>query len=638
MSQEPISPGQRQRLGLNTPITRRDFLNATLIGAGASLLSLPAPMRLLAAQASPWDGPGGIGDYASSHGNSELARLAGHRLRDGYYDRQERIPASEERFDLIIVGGGLTGLGAAHRFQEIAASGQRCLLLENHELMGGEAKRNTFEVNGYRLLAPQGSNSFVVPQGPGESGHAIYRALGIPTEFAYQQLDPSHDELWFDTTNFGHMLWLDAPHAGAWFAGSGTATGPQWIKNFWHDGYLTAPIPDRAKEDIRLLLRQEGPQGGMSGDLVQRLDTMTFKAYLEQVLGPASPVVALLDPILASVMGLGCDAISAYGARQVVMPGLARGGLPLPADHRPWHSFPGGNDGISRFLVKSLLPEAIAGEATFADIHNQPLRREAFDRPENRVRLRLGSTVVRVEHSGERGEKSAVRVTYERGGKAHTVQAGAVLMASGSWVARRSVADLPDRYRQAYARFHRSPMLVVNVALTNWRFLYRLKLTACRWFDGFGFSCNIRRPMRVGNYLPPFDPALPIVLTLYVPFYYPGVAVREQGVRGREELLGASFADYEVMIRSQLQRLFGEAGFDAKRDIAGIILNRWGHAYVNPEPGFYFGSNGGTAARDILRQPFGHIAFAHSEFNGHQHWAGAVEEGQRGVESLAEFL
>lgn len=102
--------------------------------------------------------------------------------------------------------------------------------------------------------------------------------------------------------------------------------------------------------------------------------------------------------------------------------------------------------------------------------------------------------------------------------------------------------------------------------------------------------------------------------------------------------MNASFADYEVKIRRQLQRLFGEAGFDAKRDIAGLILNRWGHAYVNPEPGFYFGSNGGQAARDILRQPFGHIAFAHSEFNGHQHLAGAVEEGRRGVESLAEFL
>ena len=633
LKKKPPSKGERKRLGMNTPITRRDFLNATLIGAGASLLTLPAPMRLFAAQPS-WDGPGGVGDYAAAHGNSEAVRLAGHRLRDGTYDQTKKARPAEERYDLIIVGGGLTGLGAAHRFQEIAAAGQRCLLLENHLLMGGEAKRNEFEVNGHRLFGPQGSNSFVVPQSPGESGYAIYRALGIPTEFTYEKLDARLDDLWFDTTNFGHLLWLDAPHGGAFFAGAEGSTSPRWIKNFWRDGYRSAPLPSQVKEDLRLLMRAV-PSGG--ADFERRLDTMTFKAYLEKVLGHPSPAVALLDPILASVMGLGCDAISAYGARQVVMPGLARAGLPFPAGDRPWHSFPGGNDGICRFLVKALIPEAIGGAATFPDIHNRPLRPEAFDQPDRAFRLRLGSTVVRVEHTGEQGGKGAVRVTYERGGEVHAVEAGAVLMASGSWVARRAVVGLPDPYQEAFASFHRSPMLVVNVALTNWQFLYRLKLTGCRWFDGFGFSCNIRRPMRVGP-PSPFDPALPIVLTMYVPFYYPGLAVREQGARGRQELLATSFAEYEIMIRRQLQRLFGAAGFDPRRDIAGIVLNRWGHAYVNPAPGFYFGGSGERAARDLLREPFARVAFAHSEFNGHQHWAGAVEEGRRGVESLARFL
>ena len=30
--------------------------------------------------------------------------------------------------------------------------------------------------------------------------------------------------------------------------------------------------------------------------------------------------------------------------------------------------------------------------------------------------------------------------------------------------------------------------------------------------------------------------------------------------------------------------MFAPGGFDPRRDIAGIILNRWGHAYVNPQP------------------------------------------------------
>lgn len=636
MKKQPTATGVLERLGIHTSITRRDFLNAALIGTGASLLTLPAPMRLFAAAQPQWDGPGGVGDYASSHGNSMDIRNAGHRLRDGYYDRPDTTSIAEEQYDLIIVGGGLTGLGAAHRFKEIASAGQQCLVLENHLAIGGEAKRNEFEVNGYRLFGPQGSNSFVVPHSPGESGYKIYRSLGIPSDFSYQKLASHLEDLWFDTTNFGHMLWLDAPNGGAFFDDAGDATSSSWVKNFWRNGYQNAPLPPQVKKDIWLLMR---PSPNENSDTFEReLDTITFKAYLEKVLGHPSPVVSLIDPILASVMGLGCDAISAYGAHQVLMPGIARGGLPLPTNHQPWHSFPGGNDGICRFLLKSLIPEAISGRASFADIHNRTLRREAFDQPDSMVRLRLGSTVVRVEHSRKRDKKNAVLVTYEKEGVARTIQARAVLMACGSWVAKNAVIDLPSRYRRAFSRFHRSPILVVNVALTNWQFLYRLKLTGCRWFDGFGFSCNIRRPMRVGSYSPPFDPALPIVLTMYVPFYYPGLPVRDQGMRGRQQLLSTSFAEYELMIRSQLQRLFGASGFDSKRDIAGIILNRWGHAYVNPDPGFYFGTNGEQSARNLLRKPFDHIGFAHSEFNGHQDWAGAVEEGQRGVESLAGFL
>ena len=57
--------------------------------------------------------------------------------------------------------------------------------------------------------------------------------------------------------------------------------------------------------------------------------------------------------------------------------------------------------------------------------------------------------------------------------------------------------------------------------------------------------------------------------------------------------------------------MFAPGGFDPRRDIAGIILNRRGHAYVNPQPGFFFGVNGKPAPRDVLRnRPHGRIAFA----------------------------
>ena len=168
------------------------------------------------------------------------------------------------------------------------------------------------------------------------------------------------------------------------------------------------------------------------------------------------------------------------------------------------------------------------------------------------------------------------------------------------------VRDLPMAYHDAFGSFQHSAFLVANVALTNWRFLYDLGITACRYNGRFGFSCNIRLPMSVGRYRPPLDPDEPTVLTFYVPLIYPGLPVRAQCMRGRMDLLTTSYADYESLMVGQLLELFGTS-FDPKRDVAGIILNRWGHAYVVPEPGFFFGRDGEPAARDVIREPHGRI-------------------------------
>jgi len=176
------------------------------------------------------------------------------------------------------------------------------------------------------------------------------------------------------------------------------------------------------------------------------------------------------------------------------------------------------------------------------------------------------------------------------------------------------------------------------VALTNWRFLYELGITACRWSGGFGFSCNIRQPMTVGDYQPPLAPDQPIVLSFYVPFYYPGEPVRTQGILGRTDMLSNSYAEYENQILDQMNRLFASTGFDARRDVAGIILNRWGHAYVAPTPGFFFGQNGRPAPRDVVRERFGRIAFGHSELHGNQHWGSAADEGARAMRQVLETI
>jgi spermidine dehydrogenase len=226
-------------------------------------------------------------------------------------------------------------------------------------------------------------------------------------------------------------------------------------------------------------------------------------------------------------------------------------------------------------------------------------------------------------------------ITYAKGGRLYRVKARKVVMAGGSWTTKHIVHDLPPAHRDAYAQFYRSPCLMANVAVRNWRFLYRMGMTGCRWFEGIGNYLSLRKQAVVGGVSPEFGPDSPTVLTLKVLYAQPGLPIGEQGSRGRAEMLGKSFAQYERAIREQMGDMFAAGGFDPRRDIAGIILNRWGHAYVNPQPGFFFGVNGKPAPRDVLRQqPHGRIAFANTDLSGAMDHRNSILEADRAVGQL----
>jgi spermidine dehydrogenase len=219
------------------------------------------------------------------------------------------------------------------------------------------------------------------------------------------------------------------------------------------------------------------------------------------------------------------------------------------------------------------------------------------------------------------------------------VKARSAVLAGGSWTTKHIVRDLPETHRKAYAQFYRSPSMMANVAVKNWRFLYKLGMTGCRWFEGVGNYVEVRKLALTGLADPTISPDSPIVLTVKVLYSYPGLPTEEQGNRGRVELLGTSFRDYERRIREQFSEMFASAGFDAQRDIAGIILNRWGHAYVNPQPGFFFGTNGQLAPREVMRQaPFGRMAFANTDLAGAMDHRYSILEAQRAVSQLINHV
>jgi spermidine dehydrogenase len=251
--------------------------------------------------------------------------------------------------------------------------------------------------------------------------------------------------------------------------------------------------------------------------------------------------------------------------------------------------------------------------------------------------LRLDSTAVRVEHIGDPNKAEFVSVIYTKNGALYRVKARTVVMAGGGWITKHVVRDLDETRKNSYDQFNYAPYMTVNVAVRNWRFLYKLGISSAQWFDGFGRSINVRKNALFGVDTDAVGPDLPTVLTFFVDFTKPGLPPRAQGQMGRAELLSTPFADFERQVREQLTEMFAATGFDPKRDIAGIVMNRFGHAFINPQPGFFFGLDGKPAARDALRNgPFGRIAFSHSDLAGAMDHRNAFMESHRAVGQLLD--
>ena len=144
--------------------------------------------------------------------------------------------------------------------------------------------------------------------------------------------------------------------------------------------------------------------------------------------------------------------------------------------------------------------------------------------------------------------------------------------------------------------------------------------------------------MHVGDYHPVLDPDQPNILTFYVPFNQYGSSLADQGKTARARLFGTSYREYETQILQQMTKMFSAGGFDAKRYVSGIVLKRWGHAYITPGPGFYAGRDGKPAPSDVLRRPHGALMFAHSELAGNQNWVEASTEGRRAAHQALDMV
>jgi spermidine dehydrogenase len=622
------SHGSRDdRLGINDRISRRDFLNGVLLTGAGLLLHNKSPVI---SPADAFNGYGGIGDYSHSNGNTWEVLSAGHAMRDGAFESQiARATDTGEIYDLVAVGGGISGLAAAIFFQKY--KGGRALVIDNHPIFGGEAKRNEFRVDGQRLIAHQGSAIFLVPKKGGYTDQ-FYDMIGMDRRsFSYQTWRGPTPEIPVSHSPYDVA---DQKHYGFYFGPQfGSPTGT-WVMDPWGRRLEGAPISESAKAELLRWGTSRLPFAGpkVEGDAISRqLDSITLEDHLIARYNISRETVhKYLSPTEGGGYGLGPDALSAY-CNYAIENQFPEDGDDELGDQM----FPDGNTGFARLMVKTLIPDAIAGPRTVDATWQNRVNFRALDRASQPTRIRLNSTVVRVEHAGNPSSAPQVVITYVKGGRLYKVKARSVVMANGSWTTKHVVNDLPASHREAYAQFYRSPCLMANIAVRNWRFLYKMGLSGCRWFGGLGDYLNVKKAALVGNEPRTIDPDSPTVLTIKVLFAEPGLPIGEQGARGRAKLLSTSFAQYERAFREQMSDMFAPGGFNPRKDIAGIILNRWGHAYVNPQPGFFFGLNGKPAPRDLLRnQPHGRIAFANTDLAGASDHRNSIREADRAVKQL----
>jgi spermidine dehydrogenase len=632
-------------LGVTESITRRDFLDGVLLASGTALTACGvSPLAVAQESQTPvpgWNGYTGEGDYRGSAGNTEEVIANAHAVRDGIYNAlASNIIETNEVYDCVVVGGGFSGLSAGFFFHRRASANRNCLILDNARIFGGVAKRNEFLVDGHRLYAPQASVHFQPPY-PNSFLETVYDGMGLDwNRFrSYQDWDGPNPEIQLPRSPYGEGTINDKPALGFYFGAKYGKKPGIWVTDPWGKNLEGTPFSEGTRRDL-LALHYDKPVKppliyDYPGDPVSReLDSMTYEDYLVRTYGVTRDSARLFaGNETGGGFGMGPDVLSAflYYEWSKTIPTVddsMKSGIQM---------FPGGNSGMTRLLAKTMIPNAIEGPKTMEAVWKNPVNFAALDAAGQRVRIRLNSTAVRVEHIGEPNKSELVSITYIRDGRLFRVKARTVVMAGGGWITKHVVRDLDENRRSAYAQFYYAPYMTANVAVRNWRFLYKMGLSSAQWFDGFARYVNVRKCAKFGVDSPVAGPDHPTVLTFFVDFAKPGLPMFEQEHRGRTELLNTPFTEYERQIREQLTEMFQPSGFEAKRDIAGIVLNRFGHAFINPQPGFFFGLNGNPAPRDALRNgPFGRIAFSHCDLAGAMDHRNAFIESSRAVGQLLD--
>jgi spermidine dehydrogenase len=610
-------------------ITRRDFLNGAALTIAAGL----TPAAQLAAQPSRYP-PALTGLRGQHEGSFEIAHALG---REGRKFPVDSLPI-DETYDLVVVGGGISGLAAAW-FYRRAEPSARILILDNHDDFGGHAKRNEFTLEGRRIIGYGGSQSLQSPNSlysPVAKG--LIRDLGVDLarfEAAFERsLYPSLGlarGMFFNREAFGR----DVLVTGGPGAGDGEEAARRNAKPL--SEFVSAfPISETSKAQIVALYGgRSDPLAGKSvrekRDLLKRT---SYRDYLTKICGCSEEVANCFQGRPLGFFGLGSDAVPAAEARDLGYPGFA--GLKLPGDtNAAWkepyiYHFPDGNASIARLLVRSLVPGAAPGN-TMDDVVPAAFDYGALDRSDQAVRIRLDSTCVHIGRSGEKAQ-----IAYVRDGALHRVEARHAVLACFHMMIPHIMPELPALQREALAKNVKTPICYTNVLVRNWRAFANLKVNSISAPMGFHHQVSLDFPVSLGGYRHARDPSEPMLLHLvHVPGApNQGLDARAQFRIGQGKLYAMTFADFEERIRDDLDRMLGSGGFVSSREVAAITVNRWPHGYSYVANSLYDPDDYEDTVLKAGRQPFGPVAIANTDAGGDAWVHYAIDQADRAVKEL----
>jgi spermidine dehydrogenase len=618
--------------GRDDLIDRRDFIGGVLGTAVAAKVggatastsdsadSAASPTNSAAATEASAYPPAATGLRGQYPGSFEIA----HAARDGNFTGPVSAEDTGERYDLVVVGGGISGLSAAYFFRQALGANQKVLILDNHDDFGGHAKRNEFHHDGRMYLAYGGTMSIETPFPYSYTAKALIADLGIDVS-SYARHE--NRELY---AGLGHGIFFDREHFEA------DRLVPGVGRKSWPEFFAAAPLAKAVRADL-IRVHTESvdylPQLG-TAEKVEHLKRMSYGDYLLQhaKLLPASL------PFFAGEAfrnNMRVDTCPAYTAARSGAVGFA--GLKLPADpffrsDYEFH-FPDGNSTIARLLVARLVPGVFPADQTMDSIVTARADYAALDQATHSTRIRLQSTAIRAEHIGNVANPSGVRVVYMRGGRAQQVVADNVVMACFNNIIRFIVPSLPEEQKRAQAYASKVPMQYTNVLVRNWEPWKKLGVDRIQAPNGYHTSASLDIPVSLGRYEFPTDPREPIVVHMIRNPNKPGLPRKEQHRAGRADMLATPFEKSEQEIRSQLDRMLRPGGFDAKRDILAITVNRWPHGYA-----YTYDTLGDPDMPEadrphvLGRRAFGRIAIANADSSAAAFTNTAIDQAQRAVQ------